>query len=127
MGASSICFECPAGVFARPVLRTISAVSGVNGGEVQVIFGMVVVLVRFAFKLILFVVIMGFAMALFSLLRDADTFNFEDILLLLFKTLLGDVEACFEEFGDSARNRFSFTGNLSVAGLVPRGYNNNES
>ena len=32
MGASSICFECPAGVFARPVLRTISAVSGVNGG-----------------------------------------------------------------------------------------------
>ncbi|CAN0372558.1 unnamed protein product, partial [Ascophyllum nodosum] len=31
MGASSICFECPAGVLARPVLRTISAVSGVNG------------------------------------------------------------------------------------------------
>ena len=75
----------------------------------QVIFGMVVVLVWFA--LILFVVIMGFAMALFSRLRDADTFNFEDILLLLFKTLLSDVEA-FEEFGDSARNRFSFTGNL---------------
>ena len=57
----------------------------------QVKFGMVVVLVWFA--LILFVVIMGFAMALFSRLRDADTFNFEDILLLLFKTLLSDVEA----------------------------------
>ncbi|CAN0372525.1 unnamed protein product, partial [Ascophyllum nodosum] len=69
------------------------------------------VLVRFA--LILLVVILGFAMALFSLLRDADNFNFNfgDILLLLFKTLLGDVEA-FEEFSDTAGNRYSFTGNL---------------
>ena len=77
----------------------------------QMIFGMAMVFVRFA--LILLVVIMGFAMALFSLLRDADNFNFNfaDILLLLFKTLLGDVEA-FEEFNDSAGNRFSFTGNL---------------
>ena len=31
MGTSSICFECPAGVFARPVLRTIPIISGVNG------------------------------------------------------------------------------------------------
>ncbi|CAN0475441.1 unnamed protein product, partial [Ascophyllum nodosum] len=81
------------------------------GPMVEMIFGMAMVFVRFA--LILLVVIMGFAMALFSLLRDADNFNFNfaDILLLLFKTLLGDVEA-FEEFNDSAGNRFSFTGNL---------------
>ncbi|CAN0464556.1 unnamed protein product, partial [Ascophyllum nodosum] len=67
------------------------------GSMVEVIFGMAMVLVRFA--LILLVVILGFAMALFSLLRDADnsTFNFGDIMLLLFKTLLGDVEA-FEVF-----------------------------
>ncbi|CAN0466669.1 unnamed protein product, partial [Ascophyllum nodosum] len=72
---------------------------------------MAMVLVRFA--LILLVVILGFAMALFSLLRDADnsTFNFGDIMLLLFKTLLGDVEA-FEVFSDEAGNRYSFTGNL---------------
>ncbi|CAN0446656.1 unnamed protein product, partial [Ascophyllum nodosum] len=72
---------------------------------------MALVLVRFA--LILLVVILGFAMALFSLLRDADnsTFNFGDILLLLFKTLLGDVEA-FEEFNDTPGNRYSFAGNL---------------
>ena len=72
---------------------------------------MAMVLVRFA--LILLVVILGFAMALFSLLRDADnsTFNFGDILLLLFKTLLGDVEA-FEEFNDTPGNRYSFAGNL---------------
>ena len=31
MGARSVCFERPAGLFARPVLRTISAVSGVDG------------------------------------------------------------------------------------------------
>ena len=31
MGARSICFERSAGLFARPVLRTISAVSGVDG------------------------------------------------------------------------------------------------
>ena len=72
---------------------------------------MAMVLVRFA--LILLVVIIGFAMALLSLLRDADnvTFHFGDILLLLFKTLLGDVGA-FEEFSDSAGNRYSFAGNL---------------
>ena len=70
---------------------------------------MVMVLVRFA--VILIVVIMGFTMALFSLLWDADNINFGDIILLLFKTLLGDVEA-FEVFSDSAGNRFSFTGNL---------------
>ena len=72
---------------------------------------MAMVLVRFA--LILLVVILGFAMALFSLLRDADnfTFHFGDIMLLLFKTLLGDVEA-FEEFSDTAGNRYSFAGNL---------------
>ena len=72
---------------------------------------MAMVLVRVA--LILLVVIMGFAMALFSLLRDAETlnFNFADILLLLFKTLLGDVDA-FDDFSDSARNRYSITGNM---------------
>ena len=70
---------------------------------------MAMVLVRFA--LILLVVIMGFAMALFSLLRDAETLIFADILLVLFKTLLGDVDA-FDDFNDNAGNRYSFTGNL---------------
>ena len=70
---------------------------------------MAIVLLQFV--VILLVVILGFAMALYPLLRDADTFTFGDILLLLFKTLLGDVEA-FEEFGDSARNRYSSIGNV---------------
>ena len=77
---------------------------------------MTIVLLRFV--VILLVVILGFAMALFPLLRDAGTFTFPEILLLLFKTLLGDVEA-FDEFSDSARNRYSPIGNtLLVLYLV---------
>ena len=57
-------------------------------------------------------------MALFRLLRDTGTFTFPEILLLLFKTLLGDVEA-FDEFSANARNRYSPIGNtLLVLYLV---------
>ena len=58
------------------------------------------------FVVIMLVILMGFAFALFPLLRDAEIFTFGDVLLLLFKTLLGDLEA-FEEFDDSAQNRYS--------------------
>ena len=68
-------------------------------------------MVLLQFVVILLVVMMGFAFALFPLLRDVDRYTFGDVLLLLFKTLLGDVEA-FEEFDDSAQNRFSPVGQL---------------
>ena len=75
----------------------------------QVIFGMAIVLLQFI--AMLFVVILGFAMALFPLVRDVDNLTFEEVLLLLFKTLHGDVEA-FDEFSDSAINHYSPIGNM---------------
>ena len=71
-------------------------------------------MVLFQFAVILFVVMMGFAMSLFPLLRDTDSFTFCTALLLLFKTLLGDVEA-FDEFDESAQNRYSIAGKLLLA------------
>ena len=68
-------------------------------------------MVLLQFAVVLLVVMMGFAMALYPLLQDTDSFTFDAVLLLLFKTLLGDVEA-FEEFNDSTQNRYSTVGRL---------------
>ena len=68
-------------------------------------------MVLLQFGVILLVVMMGFAMALYPLLRDTVSFTFSAILLLLFKTLLGDVGA-FEEFDESTHNRHSTVGRL---------------
>ena len=57
------------------------------------------------------VVMFGFALSLFPLLRNTAISTFDETLLLLFKTLLGDVEA-FEEFDQSAENRYAFMGRL---------------
>ena len=71
-------------------------------------------MVLLQFAVVLLVVMMGFAMTLYPLLRDENSFTFDAILLLLFKTLLGDVEA-FEEFDESTQNRYSTVGRLLLA------------
>ena len=73
---------------------------------------MVIVIAQFG--VVLLIIMAGFAMSLFPLLRSAGNFTFDDTLLLLFKTLLGDVEA-FEEFDESAENRYGFIGRLLLA------------
>ena len=50
-------------------------------------------------------------MALFPLLRKVGNFSFDETLLLLFKTLLGDVEA-FDEFDENAENPDAIMGRL---------------
>ena len=74
-------------------------------------------LVLLQFAVVLLVVMMGFAMALYPLLRDDNSFTFDAVLLLLFKTLLGDVEA-FQEFDESTQNRYSTVGRLLVAAYL---------
>ena len=72
-------------------------------------------LVLLQFAVVLLVVMMGFAMALYPLLRDDNnSWTFDAISLLLFKTLLGDVGA-FAEFDDSAQSRYSTVGHLLLA------------
>ena len=71
-------------------------------------------MVLLQFGVVLLVVMMGFAMALYPLLQDTHSFTFDVVLLLLFKTLLGDVEA-FEEFDESTNNRYSTVGRLILA------------
>ena len=73
---------------------------------------MATVLLQFA--IVLLVVMMGFAMALYPLLRNDNSFTFDAILLLLFQTLLSDVEA-FGEFEESTQNRYSTVGRLLLA------------
>ena len=68
-------------------------------------------MVLLQFAVVLLVVMMGFAMALYPLLRDDNSSTFDAILLFLFKTLLGDVEA-FEAFDQSTQNRYSTVGRL---------------
>ena len=65
-------------------------------------FSMATVLVQFG--VILVVVMMGFATSFFALFRDV--YSFEETLLNLFKTILGDVEL-FDELDDISRERYA--------------------
>ena len=75
----------------------------------QVIFSMAIVMLQFG--VVLIVVMTGFVMALFPLLRKVGNFTFDETLLLLFKTLLGDVGA-FDEFDEDAENPDAIMGRL---------------
>ena len=63
------------------------------------------------FGVVLLVVMVGFAMSLYTLLRGDNDFTFDATLLLLFKTLLGDVDA-FDEFNKDTGNRYAPIGRL---------------
>ena len=67
------------------------------------------------FGVILFVVMIGFATSFFSLFRDVD--SFEETLLYLFKTILGDVEL-FDELEDSSRERYAVVGHVLLVIFV---------
>ncbi|CAM9703899.1 unnamed protein product [Ascophyllum nodosum] len=84
-----------------------------QGPMIQAIFSMGVVLVRFG--VILLVVMMSFAVSFFALFRDTNTFD--EILLHLFKTILGDVEY-FDEFNDSSGERYAIVGQVLLAIFV---------
>ena len=71
------------------------------------------VLVRFG--VVLLVVMMSFAMSFFALFREVNTFD--EILLHLFKTILGDVEY-FDDFDDSSREQYAVVGQVLLSIFV---------
>ena len=73
--------------------------------------GMVIV----RFGVILLVVMMSFAVSFFALFRDVHTFD--EILLHLFKAMLGDVEY-YDDFDDSSRERYATVGQVLLAIFV---------
>jgi len=76
-------------------------------------FSMATVLMQFG--VILVVVMMGFATSFFALFRDV--YSFEETLLNLFKTILGDVEL-FDELDDISRERYAVVGRLLLVIFV---------